>query len=342
MPNYARANWSPVADAIKGFGNGLVNNALKKYEMQRQLGKDRVSYDQAQAAIDLSRAKTAAENFTLDNRRTLAGQFDPASLTGDERAAAGLAAMLGGNNVSQILNAAKTRQQTRQLGDLYATGSPQMQVTAATGRAVMPYSIDSKSGTVINRLTGDVRLNDIVRKGIETVTKAGGGSSGGSSGSAGSLANIIRNIRLFTDGSETYKDPFTNSDRHAIYRDPDRERAAMAALLGAGVDTSDPLAVAKFLSNWAAASAPVATEPTPPAVPKAETGESSDWFSRILDSLFGAKNSAATAPARPVPRTAVPRFQPGSFRSRDELIDALTNGLITEEEFAEYLGGLPR
>ena len=339
MPNYARADWSPVADAIKGFGGGLVNNALKKYEMQRQLGKDRVSYDQAQAAIDLSKAKTAAENFTLNNRRTLAGQFDPTSLTGDERTAAGIAAMLGGNNVSQILNAAKTRQQTRQLGDLYASRNPQMQVTAATGRAVMPYSIDSKSGTVLNRLTGDVRLNDIVKKGVETLAKAGG-SSGGGTGGAGSLANIIRNIRLFTDGSETYKDPFTNSDRHTTFRNPDQERAAMAALLDAGIDMSDPLAVAGFLSKWTTSPAPTAPAvPVSPA-PGAPEGKEPGFLSSILDSLFGSKTDAPSA--RPAPTAPQTRFQQGAFRSRDELIEALTNGLISEDEFAAYLGGVPR
>ena len=86
MPNYMSANWGPVANAVKTFGNNYANVALKKLELDRQLGKD--IYDAAKTEAPpiannyvsgLTHIAFYTDSFEEIRQRLLAAGVEPAA-----------------------------------------------------------------------------------------------------------------------------------------------------------------------------------------------------------------------------------------------------------------------
>ena len=154
--SWARADWSPIADQIRSFGTGLANVALRKQQLQRQLGKDLVDYDMANANMDLTRAKTQREQMDMDNIDRLASMFDPGTLTPEQRTAAAVNAMAPRNVMGDALRAAKLGQEVAQAKELFDNGTPVERLSIVTGSAVKPYALNGKTGAVINQMTGEV------------------------------------------------------------------------------------------------------------------------------------------------------------------------------------------
>lgn len=154
--SWARADWSPIADQIRSFGTGLANVALRKQAMQRQLGKDLVDYDVANANMDLTRAKTRSEEMDMAGRERLSQLFDPTVLTPEQRTGIGVNSMAGRNIFADALRGAKLGQEAAQAKELFDNGTPVERLSIVTGNAVKPYSLDGKSGAVINQMTGEV------------------------------------------------------------------------------------------------------------------------------------------------------------------------------------------
>lgn len=154
--SWSKADWSPVADSIRNFGNGLVGLALRKAELNRQLGKDSVDYERAATDIDLARAKTRREEMDMENLGRLTSMFDPGTLTPEQRTAAAVNAMAPRNVMGDALRAAKLGQEAAQAKELFDNGTPVERLSIVTGSAVKPYALNGKTGAVINQMTGEV------------------------------------------------------------------------------------------------------------------------------------------------------------------------------------------
>lgn len=154
--SWSRADWTPVANAIENFGTGLAGNALKKAQLDRRLGKDIVDYERGTANIDLDRARTRQVEMDMKNTAALASLFDPLMLTAQERTGIGVNAMAGRNVFADSLRGAQIAQTAQQVRQLFENGTPEERLTIVTDKPIMPYSLDSSTGAVINRLTGQV------------------------------------------------------------------------------------------------------------------------------------------------------------------------------------------
>ncbi len=154
--SWTRADWSPIADQIRSFGTGLANVALRKQQLQRQLGKDLVDYDVDNANMDLTRAKTRREEMDMDNIGRLASMFDPGTLTPEQRTGLAANTMAGKNIFADALRGAKLGQEAAQAKELFDKGTPVERLSIVTGSAVKPYALNGKTGAVINQMTGQV------------------------------------------------------------------------------------------------------------------------------------------------------------------------------------------
>lgn len=349
MSILSQGDWSPLANAISSFGTGLAGNALKKAEMQRQLGKDIVDYDRAQVAMDasraaaaLNRAKTESEAWSLDQRRQLAGNFDPTKLTADERLATSLGAILGSKSVQDVLKGAGTRGETRMRTELYGSDDPVEKLAGATGRVVMPYSINPQTGTVFNRLTGQVDLNDVLAKAAASARDAGlmadhrPGVAGSASGGGGKMSQAIDVVRKLAGTQE--RDDFGVA---RTVTDPEVIRKLVQGAIADGVNIADPEAMARYASAHVGgilgAPAGSATTPVPAAATPADEG--GNWLSDFISGLFSGKETPGAQPAPEAPQPpARPASSPGGyFRNRADLMQALRTGHISQEEFEDLI-----
>lgn len=175
--SWAKADWSPIADQIRSFGTGLANVALRKQQLQRQLGKDLVDYDVANANMDLTRAKTQREQMDMDNIGRLASMFDPGTLTPEQRTGLAANTMAGKNIFADALRGAKLGQEAAQAKELFDNGTPVERLSIVTGSAVKPYALNGKTGAVINQMTGEVTADTPVA--MRVLRGGAGGGAGG-------------------------------------------------------------------------------------------------------------------------------------------------------------------
>lgn len=172
MPYYTRADWSPIANAITNIGTGFANNALKKVQIDRQLGKDIYEAARTEAATRLNNAKAAGEEIRNDNLRELSGLFDPKNYTPQEINAMSGAAKLGDESYSSAMKGGLYSQQGRFREDQYRDGDGVQRLSLALGKGLNPYRFDNKTGAVTNGMTGEVNFDPEIVQGVINVGAA--------------------------------------------------------------------------------------------------------------------------------------------------------------------------
>lgn len=196
MADYMSANMDPVVDAIKSFGTGLAGNALKKVQIDRQLGKDIYDAARTEAATNWDKSRTAHQNLKTQNLEDLSALFNPGALSGEERTMLGAAAKLGGTSLNDVMKSVGTRHLTGFKDDQYHRGNPATQLSVAIDKPVMPYHMDADTGAVLNRMDGTSTVNQAVLAASKFLkgNPAQGGASGRVGGSSGGSGKVPRGI----------------------------------------------------------------------------------------------------------------------------------------------------
>lgn len=258
--SWARADWSPIADQIRSFGTGLANVALRKQQLQRQLGKDLVDYDVANANMDLTRAKTRREEMDMDNIDRLASMFDPGTLTPEQRTGLAANTMAGKNIFADALRGAKLGQEAAQAKELFDNGTPVERLSIVTGSAVKPYAFNGKTGAVINQMTGEVTAD------TPLASKILGGGGGGFD--INDLQQIYRSVQTVTDP--------LGIERKSNFYDTDAMLRDIATLQAAGIPVTPQSLLGLRVSGAQAAAPAPAPAASAAAVPK------KDWTAGLL------------------------------------------------------------
>lgn len=210
------ANMDPLANAIENIGTGFVNNALKKVEIDRQLGKDIYDAAKTEAAINWDRARTRNQNLKTDNLQKLSALFKPESFNQKEQAALGAGAMLGSSSFNDIMKGVDTQQTTGFRADQYAKGTPMAKLSIALDKEINPYRYDSRTGAVYNTMDGTVNIDpNVVNNAVEVGVKLG--EKGGRS-STPRIASPAELVTVFSDVIEE-KDAFGNTVRRTVRND---------------------------------------------------------------------------------------------------------------------------
>lgn len=257
--SWTRADWSPIADQIRSFGTGLANVALRKQQLQRQLGRDLVDYDVANANMDLTRAKTQREEMDMDNIDRLASMFDPGTLTPEQRTGLAANTMAGKNIFADALRGAKLGQEAAQAKELFDNGTPVERLSIVTGSAVKPYSLNGKTGAVINQMTGEVSTD------TPLASRILGGTGGGFD--INDLQQVYRSVQTVTDP--------LGIERKSNFYDTDSMLRDIATLKAAGIPVTPQTLLGLRVSGAQTAPAPATTSPAA-AKPK------KDWTAGLL------------------------------------------------------------
>ena len=215
MPDYMSANMDPIVNAIKGFGEGLAGNALKKVQIDRQLGRDIYEAARTEAATNWDKSRTAHQNLKTRNLEELSALFNPGALSGEERTMLGAAAKLGGTSLNDVMKSVGTRHLTGFKDDQYRRGNPATQLSVAIEKPVMPYQMDADTGAILNRMDGTSTVNQAVlaaSKFLRGNPVQGGGSS------RPRIASPSELVTVFSDVIEE-KDAFGNTVRRTVRND---------------------------------------------------------------------------------------------------------------------------
>ena len=218
MADYMSANIDPVVDAIKSFGTGLAGNALKKVQIDRQLGKDIYDAARTEAATNWDKSRTAHQNLKTRNLEELSALFNPGALSGEERTMLGAAAKLGGTSLNDVMKSVGTRHLTGFKDDQYRRGNPATQLSVALNKAVMPYQMDGDTGAILNRMDGTSTVNQAVlaaSKFLRGNPVQGGGSAAASGARAPRLISPTELEAVFEDVIEE-KDVYGNPVRRKV------------------------------------------------------------------------------------------------------------------------------
>lgn len=184
MPDYMSANMDPIVNAIKGLGEGLAGNALKKVQIERQLGRDIYEAARTEAATNWDKSRIAHQNLKTRNLEELSALFNPGALSGEERTMLGAAAKLGGTSLNDVMKSVGTRHLTGFKDDQYRRGNPATQLSVAIEKPVMPYQMDADTGAILNRMDGTSTVNQAALAASKFLrgSPVQGGGSGGASG----------------------------------------------------------------------------------------------------------------------------------------------------------------
>lgn len=223
MPDYSRADWSPIANAITNIGTGFANNALKKVQIDRQLGKDIYEAARTEAATKLNLAKADGETIRNDNLRKLSGLFDPENYTPQEIGALSGAAMLGSKSYSDAMRGGLYSQQGRFRDEQYRDGDGVQRLSLALGKGVNPYRFDGRTGAVTNGMTGEVNFDPAVVQQVVDVGAALKAAGVGSKAKGPRLASPSELKSVFSDLIEE-KD-FMGNPKRVEVRNKDAENA---------------------------------------------------------------------------------------------------------------------
>lgn len=218
MADYMSANIDPVVDAIKSFGTGLAGNALKKVQIDRQLGKDIYDAARTEAATNWDNSRTAHQNLKTRNLEELSALFNPGALSGEERTMLGAAAKLGGTSLNDVMKSVGTRHLTGFKDDQYRRGNPATQLSVAIEKPVMPYQMDADTGAILNRMDGTSTVNQAVlaaSKFLRGNPVQGGGSGAASGARAPRLISPTELEAVFEDVIEE-KDVYGNPVRRKV------------------------------------------------------------------------------------------------------------------------------
>ena len=222
MADYMSANIDPVVDAIKSFGTGLAGNALKKVQIDRQLGKDIYDAARTEAATNWDKSRIAHQNLKTRNLEELSALFNPGALSGEERTMLGAAAKLGGTSLNDVMKSVGTRHLTGFKDDQYRRGNPATQLSVAIEKPVMPYHMDADTGAVLNRMDGTSTVNQAVLAASQLINGAAnqGGGSGRVGSASGGSVKAPRSISP-TELETVFEDVIEEKD---IYGNPVRRK----------------------------------------------------------------------------------------------------------------------
>lgn len=325
MPNYMSANWDPVANAIKSFGNNYANMALKKLELDRQLGKDIYDAAQKESVTRLNRAKADDQEFLTAGRRQLSGYFDPAQFSPQQLSSIGAGALLGSKSVQDALRGADVALTTDMRREQYDNGNPATQLSVALNKVVTPYQLDSDTGGVLNKMTGAVTLPDIL-KGV--VDRAQGGEKG-----IIDPGDVAQSFQYY----EEEPDPYGQIVKR-LRRDLNSEKAFYDWCAGTGRKPTRS-SLFEYIATFGNSSnrSPIVPAEEPQAAEKKEGGGTFDWLFKLLTPSAGGTVTPTVQGANPAPALhgpAVGRTIP-KFDNYEDALSALEKGLITQEEFRQ-------
>lgn len=174
--NFGTANIDPIANVIQGLGTGFANNALKKIQIDRQLGKDIYDAARTEAATNLARAKTKHQELETQNLSDMSSLFNPETYTPGQLSAMGAGAKLGTKSLNDIMKSAGEQQAQGFRADLYGNGDPATRLMVGLDKIAPVYEMDNRTGGVLNRFTGSVNINPALANAAAAANAASGGS----------------------------------------------------------------------------------------------------------------------------------------------------------------------
>ena len=224
MPDYMSANMDPIVNAIKGLGEGLAGNALKKVQIDRQLGRDIYEAARTEAATNWDKSRTAHQKLQTKNLEDLSSMFNPGGFSGEERNALAAAAKLGSTSMDDVMRSVGTRHITGYKDDQYRKGNAATQLSVALNKAVMPYQMDGNTGAILNRMDGTSTVNQAVLAASKFLK--GDPAQGGGSGGVG----VSRAPRLISpnDLENVFEDVIEEKD---VYGNPVRRKVRNQAAM---------------------------------------------------------------------------------------------------------------
>ena len=240
MPDYMSANMDPIVNAIKGLGEGLAGNALKKVQIDRQLGRDIYEAARTEAATNWDKSRTAHQQLQTKNLEDLSAMFNPGGFSGEERNALAAAAKLGSTSMDDVMRSVDTRHMTGFKDDQYRKGNAATQLSVALDKAAMPYQMDGDTGAILNRMDGTSTVNQAVlaaSKFLRGNPGQGSGSGGASGARAPRLISPTELEAVFEDVIEE-KDVYGNPVRRKV-----RNQKAMDEFVAYCQKTGTPMTV---------------------------------------------------------------------------------------------------
>ena len=224
MPDYMSANMDPIVNAIKGLGEGLAGNALKKVQIDRQLGRDIYEAARTEAATNWDKSRTAHQKLQTKNLEDLSSMFNPGGFSREERNALAAAAKLGSTSMDDVMRSVGTRHITGYKDDQYRKGNAATQLSVALNKAVMPYQMDGNTGAILNRMDGTSTVNQAVLAASKFLK--GDPAQGGGSGGVG----VSRAPRLISpnDLENVFEDVIEEKD---VYGNPVRRKVRNQAAM---------------------------------------------------------------------------------------------------------------
>ena len=332
MPNYMSANWDPVANAIKSFGNNYANTALKKLELDRQLGKDIYDAARSEAARNYDIARTEDQKQRTDNIRRLTELFNPEVFTPLQRSSIGAGVMVGDQSLNSILRGADVALQSGMKKEQYDNGDAVTKLSVALDKPVMPYQLDSETGGVLNKITGTVTLPEILKGVIE------GKRTHGEKGVI-DPGDVAQAFQYFVDGLDQLNNPVKR-----LQRDLNTEKAFYdwCASTGRKPTRSAMYEYIALFGNGSEKGTVVPAEEKSDGEKK--DGGAFDWLLKLFTPSAGGTVTPTVQGANPAPDLPDPvvgRTLP-KFANYEDALSALEKGLITQEEFrqiAQSFGG---
>lgn len=332
MPNYARADWSPIADAIKGFGTGYANVALKRLELDRKLGKDIYDAAQKESATRLNKAKAEDQELLTAGRKQLSEYFDPAQFSPQQLSSIGADALLGSKSVQDALKGADVAMTAGMKREQYDNGNPATKLSVALNKVVTPYQLDSDTGGVLNKMTGTVTLPEILKGVVE------GNRTQGEKGVI-DPGDVAQAFQYYVDEIDQYQNPVKR-----LRRDLNTEKAFYDWCTNTGrKPTRTSLFEYIALFGNGSDKGPVVPAEEKKAEEKKDGG-TFDWLLKLFTPSAGGAVTPTVQGANPapvLPDPVVGRTLP-KFANYEEALSALEKGLITQEEFrqiAQSFGG---
>ena len=242
MPDYMSANMDPIVNAIKGLGEGLAGNALKKVQIDRQLGRDIYEAARTEAATNWDKSRTAHQKLQTKNLEDLSSMFNPGGFSGEERNALAAAAKLGSTSMDDVMRSVGTRHITGYKDDQYRKGNAATQLSVALNKAVMPYQMDGNTGAILNRMDGTSTVNQAVLAASKFLK--GDPAQGGGSGGVG----VSRAPRLISpnDLENVFEDVIEEED---VYGKPVRRKVRNQAAMNEFVSYSQRAGIPMTAEN---------------------------------------------------------------------------------------------
>lgn len=333
MPNYMSANWDPVANAVKTFGNNYANVALKKLELDRKLGKDIYDAAKTEATKNYYIARTEDQKLKTENIRRLTELFKPEVFTPLQQSTIATGVMAGDKSMNSMLRGADVALQSAMKKEQYDNGDTATKLSVALDKAVMPYQLDSDTGGVLNKMTGTVTLPEILKGVVE------GKRTQGEKGVI-DPGDVAQAFQYYVDEIDQYQNPVKR-----LRRDLNTEKAFYDWCTSTGRKPTRS-ALFEYIATFGNGSdkGPVVPAEEKKVGEKKESGGAFDWLLKLFTPSAGGTVTPTVQGANPAPALPDPvvgRTLP-KFANYEDALSALEKGLITQEEFrqiAQSFGG---